>query len=217
MKKRIPARRSKDEMKHEAIRKAATRLFLKNGYTNTSMDAIADMARVTKQTVYSHYRSKDTLFTLMVSSLCDRQAPSLAQIGIEDRPLEALLYDAGLLILDLITNKDVLAATRLVIAEAYQHPHLAERYYEAGTLNLIALLAAFLEQLNRKGMLRIKDTSSASSYFIALLKGRYYLRMILAVKPVPAREDKELHIRETVEMFMRLYGGDSPMHTRSSL
>ena len=51
MKKKTASRRSKDEMKHEAILKAATKLFLKNGYTNTSMDAIADLARVTKQTV----------------------------------------------------------------------------------------------------------------------------------------------------------------------
>jgi TetR/AcrR family transcriptional repressor of mexJK operon len=99
----------------------------------------------------------------------------------------------------------------------YQHHHLAERYYEAGTLNLIALLANFLDSLNQRGLLNISDTSSASSYFIAILKGRYYLRMILAIKPVPPKEDKEAHVREAVEMFMRIYGGPNPMQTKSAL
>ncbi len=215
MKKKTASRRSKDEMKHEAILKAATKLFLKNGYTNTSMDAIADLARVTKQTVYSHYQNKDTLFTKMVASLCEKQAPSVAQLEASTKPIEELLYEIGLVILDMITSKDVLAATRLVIAEVYQHHHLAERYYEAGTQNLILLLSNFLEQQNKRGQLHIPDTLSAASYFIAILKGRYYLRMILAIKPIPPKEDKEAHVKETVQIFMRIYGGSEPMNTKS--
>lgn len=217
MKKKTVSRRSKDEMKHEAILKAATRLFLKNGYTNTSMDAIADMAHVTKQTVYSHYQNKDNLFTKMVSSLCDKQDPSVARLDVAGKSAETLLYQIGIVILDLITSKDILATTRLVIAEVYQHPQLAERYYEAGTLNIIALLASFLDLLNEHGLLSVPDTSSAASSYIAILKGRYYVRMILAVKPVPSKEDKEAHVREAAEMFMRIYGGPEPMHTKSSL
>jgi TetR/AcrR family transcriptional regulator, mexJK operon transcriptional repressor len=215
MMKNAPSRRSKDEMKHEAILKAATRLFLKNGYTNTSMDAIAEMARVTKQTVYSHYQNKDVLFTLMVSSLCERESPSIAVLENSTKPIETLLYDIGLVLLDMITSKDVLAATRLVIAETHQHHKLAERYYEAGTQRLIEMMSQFLGSQNKRGVLAIPDTASAASYFIAILKGGYYLRMILAIKPTPSKQEKEAHIRETVQIFMRIYGGPEPMATKS--
>ncbi len=209
------ARRSRDEMKHEAILKAATRLFLKNGYTNTSMDAIADMARVTKQTVYSHYNNKDALFTKMVTSLCERQEPTVATLEASGQDAETLLYKIGIVFLDMMTSKDVLAATRLVIAEANQHPKLAELYYEAGTHKLIEMLSQFLELLNKRGDFSIKDTGSAASYYLAILKGRFYLRMILALKPVPDKEDKEFHVRESVQIFMRMYAGATPLETKS--
>jgi len=48
-----------------------------------------------------------------------------------------------------------------------------------------------------------------------MLKGRYYLRMILALKPVPPARDKEAHIHETVKIFMRIYGGPQAMETKS--
>ena len=215
MKHNKQSRRPKDEMKHAAILKAATRLFLKNGYTNTSMDAIADAARVTKQTVYSHYSNKDALFTHMVASLSEKQSISDALLQDSDVPVEQLLYDIGLSFLNLMTSREVLATTRLVIVEAQLYPKLAERYYEGGTQHLITLFSGFLARQNKRRALAIPDTASAASYFLAMLKGRYYLSMILSLKQVPSSKDKEMHVRETVSVFLRIYGGKNAMHTKS--
>lgn len=215
MKKSTKARRSKDESKHEAILKAATRLFLKNGYTNTSMDAIAEAARVTKQTVYSHYKSKDALFTHMIATLCEKHTPPAAISDKKVQSVETALYQIGLAFLTMMTSYEGLAATRLVIAEVQQHPKLAQRFYEGGTQRTIAVLAQFLTRMNKQGALSIPDTASAASYFYAMLKGRYHLRMLLAIKPLPSVKEKEAHVRETVSIFMRIYGGDKPLHTRS--
>jgi TetR/AcrR family transcriptional repressor of mexJK operon len=190
-------------------------LFLKNGYANTSMDAIAEHARVTKQTVYSHYHSKDELFAHMITALCEKHPPFTSLVKNSEQPVDTLLYEIGVNFLDMLTNKDVLAATRLVIAEAHHHPKLAERYYENGTQRMIAMLAEFLDVQNKRDELAIADTASAASYFFALLRGRYYLRLLLGVKPIPSEQEKKLHIRETVAIFMRIYGGNQPMKTQS--
>lgn len=206
-------------MKHEAILRAATRLFLKNGYSSTSMDAIADAARVTKQTVYAHYRNKDALFTHMVARLCDRHTPS-GDFLKSDKPLESALYEIGLGFLNLITGSEGLAATRLVIAEVAKHPKLARRYYEDGTLRMVTMLAEFLDRHQDRhkdrGGLTIADTRSAASYFFAMLKGQYHIRMILGIRPVPSARDKEAHVRETVRIFMKIYSGTNPLPTLSS-
>jgi TetR/AcrR family transcriptional repressor of mexJK operon len=211
------SRRPKDEVKHEAILKAATKLFLKNGYSNTSMDAIAAAARVTKQTVYAHYKSKDALFTHMVSNLCDRHTPSGQLLEKENKPVENSLYEIGLGFLNMITSAEGLAATRLVIAEVAKHPKLAQRYYEDGTQRMVTMLAQFLNLQNKRGRLAIPDTKSAASYFFAMLKGQYHIRMILAIRPAPQPRDKEAHVRETVTIFLRIYGGSKPMATSSTL
>ena len=44
--------------KRSAILEAATTLFLRNGYRGTSMDEIAALAAVSKQTVYKHFADK---------------------------------------------------------------------------------------------------------------------------------------------------------------
>jgi len=62
--------------KRRAIVEAATTVFLRNGYLGTSMDEIAALAGVSKQTVYKHFTDKERLFsqivTATVNELADR-------------------------------------------------------------------------------------------------------------------------------------------------
>ena len=60
--------RPKSEEKAAAIREAASLLFMTEGMERTSMDAISQAAGVSKQTVYSHFKSKDDLFRACVAS-----------------------------------------------------------------------------------------------------------------------------------------------------
>lgn len=209
--------RSIDARKGDAIFKAATALFLRNGYEKTTMDAVARRAGVTKQTVYSHYSSKEKLFVRMIGSLCEDHAPLQPMPGHIKKPFDELLFECGLGLLNMITSPEGMAATRLVVAEAGRYPKLARLYYECGTQRINQLLADFLERQNERGVVAIPNTQSAAAYFFALLKGQYFLRMTLGVPPIPSEKEKAAHVREIVAMFMRLYGGSKPMATVSTL
>ena len=54
------------------IIEAATTLFLRNGYLGTSMDDVAALASVSKQTVYTHFADKEQLFTELVRGNLER-------------------------------------------------------------------------------------------------------------------------------------------------
>lgn len=217
MKKKTPARRTRDEAKHEAILRAATRLFLKHGYSSTSMDAIAEEARVTKQTVYSHYKSKDALFTQMLAHLCEKHTASENLLLLGNKKLDEGLFVIGIAFLNMITTAEVMAMTRLVISEMGAHPKLARQYYEGGTQRVVLMLAQYLDQYKKRGLPEAQDTKSAASYFIAMLKGQYYLRMLLGIKPTPTPREKEEHVRETVRLFMKIYADANPQLTHSVL
>src|ERR1039457_5591327 len=58
--------------KRSAIMAAATALFLRNGYQGTSMDEIAALAAVSKQTVYKNFADKERLFTDIVLGISGR-------------------------------------------------------------------------------------------------------------------------------------------------
>lgn len=53
---------SRQASKADAILDAARSLFLSNGYVGTSMDAVATVSAVSKQTVYNHFGDKRSLF-----------------------------------------------------------------------------------------------------------------------------------------------------------
>ena len=64
--------RSKSEEKREKMLEAASELFLLQGFDNVSMAAVADKANVSKQTVYSHFGSKDKLFCAALEAKCEK-------------------------------------------------------------------------------------------------------------------------------------------------
>src|SRR5205085_481774 len=66
----LPARpkRARRLASAPAIMNAASTLFVRNGYLGTSMDDIAALAGVSKQTVYTHFADKQRLFAEVISS-----------------------------------------------------------------------------------------------------------------------------------------------------
>jgi AcrR family transcriptional regulator len=52
----------------QSIIDAAYELFYRKGYGRVSVDEIADLAKVTKRTLYYHFRSKDELLAAMLES-----------------------------------------------------------------------------------------------------------------------------------------------------
>ena len=57
--------------KHKAIMEAATTVFLAKGYLGTTVDEIAALAAVSKQTVYKHFNDKEQLFAAIVLATTD--------------------------------------------------------------------------------------------------------------------------------------------------
>src|SRR6202021_1230929 len=60
------------DKKRRAILEAAMSVFLKSGYLGASMDEIAAIAQVSKQTVYKQFASKEALFVGIVRGMTDR-------------------------------------------------------------------------------------------------------------------------------------------------
>lgn len=62
----------KSQETREAILSASLRLFAKDGFGNTSVDDIAQAARITKGAVYWHFTGKDELFQAILDRIRTR-------------------------------------------------------------------------------------------------------------------------------------------------
>ena len=120
--------------KRTAILEAATTLFLRNGYLGTSMDEIARLAAVSKQTVYKHFADKQRLFFEIVTSTLDDASGSVYSEVLElqdSGDLEADLQELARRQLALVMQPQIIQLRRLVIGEAGRFPELGRSLLRA--------------------------------------------------------------------------------------
>src|SRR4249919_3573319 len=117
----------RSDRKRRAIVEAATAAFLRGGYLGTSMDEIAALAGVSKQTVYKHFADKERLFTeVVISTVNEASDPVHAEV-LELRDsgdLAADLRDLARRQLTLVLQPKLMQLRRLVIAESARFPEL---------------------------------------------------------------------------------------------
>jgi TetR/AcrR family transcriptional regulator, mexJK operon transcriptional repressor len=170
-----PPGEGRSARKRRAIMAAARTLFLRNGYQGTSMDEIAALAAVSKQTVYKNFADKEQLFTDIVLNTLDQVGiPLLAEIG-KLQGTENLgedLRDLARGYLASVMQPQVLQLRRLIIGEANRLPGLAHLYYERAPERTLNALAGCFAHLAERGLLRVADPLLAACHFAFLVLGR---------------------------------------------
>lgn len=148
--------------------------FLGNGYVNTSMDAVASLAGISKGTLYARYRSKDELFDAIV---VDRLAAWRSDPGDpsidSDEGVSGLLYRTGMAFLRKLREPEVSAFHRLIMAEAPRFPELARQFYEVGMHGAVNRLAQTLETDGEAKGAALQSGRSLALAFITALIGWY--------------------------------------------
>lgn len=189
--------------KYDAILKSASRLFLKHGYTRTSMDTVAADADVSKQTVYSYFKNKDVLFCQMIEEECARHDTPETLFSDAGLSPQDMLFHIGRSYQELILSPRALSIHRLVVAEAERHPRIAQLFFDSGPLRMRAIVAKFLE---RQLSLPADDIDRIAKHYLNMIKGGYHFRMLLKLKPAPSKKELDDHVRHMTQMFFKLYG-----------
>ena len=197
------------ERKRRAIADAATEAFLANGYKRTSMDDIARLAGVSKQTIYLHFGDKERLLLTTVLGIMnaisqpfDDEIHRLA----ETETLDADLTQHARQQLALVMQPRPLLLRRLVIAEAASFPQLGQKFYELGPGRTINELTSVFRRLGERGRLRVDDPARAASDFNWLVMSEPINRaMLLGEYTAPSAASIETWADQAVRTFLAAY------------
>lgn len=204
-----PRGRPKSEAKRAAVMQAAARLFLEQGLQAVSMDQIAEAAGVSKRTVYGHFGSKEALFAACTRWRSRERRFEAGGLAPNEDARSALLRLTKRL-MTLVFDPDVIAMCRVVQFEAAEHPEVARQFFENGPSQSHAVVVELLRRLIDRGDLRAHDVDVAAWQLINLSFGTFRMRLMLSLIDAVPADELDLHLRRTVDDFLRLYGaGDS--------
>jgi TetR/AcrR family transcriptional regulator, mexJK operon transcriptional repressor len=183
--------------------------FLERGYQGASLDEIAAAARVSKQTIYTHFANKEELFADLVLGNAERVDEFMARMSTtvsESAGVEAGLRDLARLYVRFLARPEVLRLRRLVIAEAGRFPELARTYYERVPAKVYAALAGILRRLASEGRLRVDDAEQAAHQFAWLVIGMALDRGMFFEAAALDGGDLDRNADAAVSVFLAAYG-----------
>jgi TetR/AcrR family transcriptional regulator, mexJK operon transcriptional repressor len=197
--------------KRQAILDAARTLFLQRGYAGTSMDDAAALAHVSKQTVYSHFADKTTLFTeIITGGIADSESSThpLIEAMPRSQHLERDLRVFARAHLADVMKPELLRLRRMLIGEAERFPDLAQGWYEAGPMRSCAVFATWFKDLEGRGLLRTPDPMLAAQHFNWLILSIPLNAAMSMPIDGPLFTPRELnhYADEGVRVFLAAYG-----------
>ncbi len=194
----------------------AVRELLARHGMRMSMEAVAQHAGCSKQTLYSRYGSKQELMRRVVDRHVCRATAGLR--ALRDGDLRGSLLQFATDYLDHFNQPHVAQACRLIAADAAQFPEEARNLYRDGTGALTRRLAEWLQSASRKGWLRHDDPHFMAELFISMIVGQDFDRQRFHT---PHRDDacsRRRWAEFSVDGFLRAFAPETsaPPHSNQN-
>ncbi len=189
---------------------AARTVFLRKGYDGASMDDVAALAAVSKQTVYKHFADKKRLFTAIITgdiSAAEALTHGMVAALADSNDIESDLRQFARQHVTYVTQPHLIQLRRIVIAEAERFPELAQTWYASGPERAHATLADQFQALTRRGLLRIVDPLLAAQLFNWLILSIPLNKAMFHGSNTEFTPDElERYADEGVRVFLAAYG-----------
>ena len=194
------------ERKRQSILKHALQTFVRLGFDATRMEDVACDADVSKQTIYSHFGSKEGLFKAVLEDMC-RQCNYVydhyfVELGTS-HPRE-FLTKTMLAVLPEILSQEHVSIHRLIYAENARHPEISLIHQRLKDESY-QKLARYLEQLHAQKILCIDNARRAAEDFIVLCQGTWFYRCLSNERLKPSREEMDAQVRHGISLFFKAY------------
>lgn len=192
------------ERKREDIIRAAKDEFRDNGFSGTSMDRIAEVAGVSKRTVYNHFDSKETLFKAVAQDMCDI-FQSISDYPYDaDAPLKAQLLTIATRQMEFLSSERSLRLFKMLTAETLAAPELTKPIIDNFEKESIGLYK-WIKAAASDGKLKVVNPVWAGRQFMALLESFTTFPYLFGMEYVQDAAQQRAVVDSAVDMFLGHY------------
>jgi AcrR family transcriptional regulator len=211
MRKSLPraGRPSREQAKllGDRILDIATGLFLEIGYGDTTIELVAEKARISKRTLYHRYTDKAALFGTVVRRIVGRLRPPDVSGLFTGGSLEEILVRLAGIILRAALDPQALALHRIIMAEATRFPELAAAVADrSASQEAIERIAALLQREVSAVRLPASAAQFAAVQFMQMVIASPQ-RRALGRGVAMSESEMDRWAKETVSLFLNGYRG----------
>lgn len=191
---------------------AAFALLIERGYEGTSMLAIAERARASKEILYAWFGDKQGNFAALVQENAAAANRGLQRaLADPDAATAAVLERFGAGFLRLILGERAIALNRAAMSAAATSGELGRLLVANGRERTGALVVRYLEIQRAVSRLAFAEAEGAFGVLLGLLLRDWQVRALLGELAPPTDEVLRARAAEATALFLWLFGAaDAP-------
>lgn len=201
------SRREQNRIDRERrILDAALKVFAEQGYSGTTMDAVAAASGLSKPTLYQYFDSKEALFQAMMLGKRDQM------LTVFDHPsplgMVADLHGFAWTYADTVMRPEMLSLARLIIGEVQRFPEIGRAYQASGPDQLLRGIMAYLTAQHAAERLIFDDAELAAQDLWGLILSAPRTQALYLPDAQPTRAQLGRYITNGLRVFLRAYSTD---------
>lgn len=199
----MPARVQNRLMKERRILGAALQVFAAEGYSGTSMDAIAALAEVSKPTLYQYFGNKEQLFSAIM--LQERDQMLVVFDHPSERGMVADLWAFSWHYAETVMRPEFLSLARLIIGEAQRFPEIGRAYQAAGPDRVLSGMMDYLIRQRGAGRLSFEEADLAAEDLWGLILSAPRNKALHEPGSLPDSAGLARFIHNGLRVFLKAY------------
>lgn len=200
----LEIKKTRSELKRESILCGAMQCFQQGGVDNTSMDKIAEVAQVSKRTVYNHFSSKEELVAEILGGLIQSSFSNSDVQYYPEQELHSQLVELIDSQIKVTVTKEFIDLVRVAFDHFMNNPDYMQEHFEKYMPKELPV-QKWLKKAMKDGKIKPVDLEFATNLLMDMIKGQAFWAQLLQIEP-PLTEAKRRHlIEESVAMFLNYY------------
>lgn len=197
--------RASTQEKRAKILEVATKLFIEQGYKNTSLDQIVTICGGSKQTLYRYFSNKEGLLTEVLTHNTKSGVETVFKLATkQNNPLQETLECFAIQYLKELCTNPLLGLFRIVSADFNKNESVSQQFWQTAPVRIHQYLIDFIENDEACRSLQIKDADLACNQLLSLIKLDYHTKALLGLA-LPDDQTLQQHVKKSVSTFLSLY------------